>query len=118
MFTNADIIGNMTYDKGEPLTKIDDNTYSYTFTYVLGMTGGPWETTEGQVAFNLRPNSTWDGTEFGSYLTPSVDGVDNWCGQGYGNINVYGLEKDTMYTITFKTEGNFVQVKIAQTESE
>lgn len=112
VFTNADIIGNMTDDSGESLTKIDDNTYSYTFTYSLDMTG-PRETTDGQVAFKLRPNSIGDGTEFGCDNTPSVDGGDYWCGQGYGNINVYGLEDGIKYTITFKTGYNAVYVNIA-----
>ena len=112
VFTNADIIGNMTYDKGESLTKIDDNTYSYTFTYSTDMTG-PWETSDGQVAFKLRPNSAWDGTQYGSDNTPSVDGGDNLCGQGYGNINVYGLEDGVSYTITIKIVKNEVYVNIA-----
>ncbi|MBQ1198385.1 MAG: hypothetical protein IIX47_07295, partial [Spirochaetaceae bacterium] len=102
-------------NNGKLLTKKDDNTYSYKFTYALDMTGS-WETTEGQVAFKLRPNGIWDGTEFGSYNTPSVDGGDYWCGQGWGNINVSGLEDGVSYTITFKTEGKNVMVNIATAE--
>ena len=118
VFTNADIIGNMTYNNGESLTKIDDNTYSYTFTYSLDMTGS-WGTTDGQVAFKLRPNSTWDGTEFGSDNILTIYDFYFYCWQnGSGNINVFGLEDGVSYTITFRTASNYVQVKIAQTESE
>jgi hypothetical protein len=80
---------------------------------------GAWGTTEGQVAFKLRPNRTWDGTEFGSDNILTIDDSYFYCWQnGSGNINVYGLEDGVSYTITFKTEGNSVQVKIAQKESE
>ena len=117
VFTNADIIGNMTYNNGESLTKIDDNTYSYTFTYALDMTGGSWETTEGQVAFKLRPNADWDGTEFGSDNILTIDDSYFNCWQnGSGNIDVYDLEDGVSYTITFKTESNNVYVNIATAE--
>ncbi|MEE0879631.1 MAG: CotH kinase family protein [Treponemataceae bacterium] len=117
VFTNADIIGNMTYNNGESLTKIDDNTYSYTFTYSTDMTG-IWETRDGQVAFKLRPNSALDETAFGCCQLTYFDDYRNCDSKFDYNIDVYGLENGTSYTITFKTESNSVQVKIAQTESE
>ena len=107
----------MTYDKGEPLTIIDDNTYSYTFDYSTGMSGA-WGTSDGQVAFKLRPNKVWDGTQFGGGKD-SIKVDDNcyhWCYQNGDNIVASGLEDGIRYTITFKTEGNSVYVNIATAE--
>ena len=115
VFTNADIIGNMTYNNGESLTKIDDNTYSYTFTYSTSMSG-EWGTSNGEVAFKLRPNHDWDGTQFGSPNILEPDDFYFWCGQGEENIVARNLENGVSYTITFWVNKNSVWVKIATAE--
>ena len=112
VFSNADIIGNMTYNAGQALTKEDDVTYSYTFTYLSGM-AGQWQTSANQIAFKLRPNSEWDGTDFGSYDEVTLDKYETYCGQDCGNIVCSNLVDGSTYKITFRLEGSELRVGVS-----
>lgn len=112
---NTNIIGDFALG-GDPLIKIDDNTYSYTFEYSANMSGS-WGTSVGQVAFKLRTNKNWDDPNFGGFDFIMVDdNRDYWCYQDCSDIVVSGLEDGVSYTITFKTESNNVLVNIATAE--
>lgn len=115
VFSNADIIGNMTYNKGQALTKEDDDTYSYTFTYLSGM-AGEWQTSANQIAFKLRPNSKWDGTDFGSKEEVTLDKDETYCWQGGGNIICSNLVDGVTYKITFRLDHGDVSVGVSTVE--
>lgn len=118
VFSNADIIGNMTYNVGKALTKEDDGTYSYTFTYSNDM-AGQWQTSANQIAFKLRPNAAWDGTEIGSENSLYIeDGIEKSCYIGEPNIIVDNCVEGTSYTIIFAVRNSNVWVKIAETSAE
>ena len=102
----------MTYNKGQALTKEDDDTYSYTFTYLSGM-AGQWQTSANQIAFKLRPNSDWDGTDFGSYDEVTLDKYETYCGQDCGNIVCSNLVDGSTYKITFRLEGSELRVGVS-----
>lgn len=112
VFSNADIIGNMTYNAGEALTKEDDDTYSYTFTYLSDM-AGIWGAEANQIAFKLRPNSDWDGTDFGSYDEVTLDKSETYCRQDCGNIVCSNLVDGSTYKITFRLEGSELRVRVS-----
>lgn len=113
VFSNADIIGNMTYNAGEALTKEDDGTYSYTFTYLSDM-AGIWGAEANQIAFKLRPNSDWDGTEMGSGDEIDLDKYEVYCYQGISeNIVCYNLVDGSTYKITFRLEGSELRVGVS-----
>ena len=112
VFSNADIIGNMTYNAGQALTKEDDVTYSYTFKYLSDM-AGQWQTSANQIAFKLRPNSDWDGTDFGSYDEVTLDKYETYCGQDCGNIVCSNLVDGSTYKITFRLEGSELRVGVS-----
>ena len=118
VFSNADIIGNMTYNAGQALTKEDDVTYSYTFTYLSDM-AGIWGAEANQIAFKLRPNAAWDGTEIGSENSLYIeDGIEKSCYIGEPNIIVDNCVEGTSYTIIFAVRNSNVWVKIAETSAE
>lgn len=112
VFSKADIIGNMTYNAGEALTKEDDVTYSYTFTYLSDM-AGIWGAEANQIAFKLRPNSDWDGTEMGSGDEIDLDKYEVYCYQGGGNIICSNLVDGSTYKITFRLEGSELRVGVS-----
>ena len=112
VFSNADIIGNMTYNAGEALTKEDDGTYSYTFTYLSDM-AGIWGAEANQIAFKLRPNSDWDGTEMGSGDEIDLDKYEVYCYQGGGNIICSNLVDGSTYKITFRLDHGDVRVGVS-----
>ena len=118
VFSNADIIGNMTYNVGKALTKEDDGTYSYTFTYSNDMTS-IWGAEANQITFKLRPNAAWDGTEIGSENSLYIeDGIEKSCYIGEPNIIVDNCVEGTSYTIIFAVRNSNVWVKIAETSAE
>ena len=113
VFSKADIIGNMTYDKGQALTKEDDVTYSYTFKYLSDM-AGIWGAEANQIAFKLRPNSEWDGTDFSSKGEVTLDKYEVYCSQGISeNIVCYNLVDGSTYKITFRLEGSELRVGVS-----
>lgn len=113
VFSKADIIGNMTYDKGQALTKEDDVTYSYKFTYLSDM-AGIWGAEANQIAFKLRPNSDWDGTDFSSKEEVTLDKYEVYCSQGISeNIVCYNLVDGSTYKITFRLEGSELRVGVS-----
>ena len=113
VFSNADIIGNMTYNAGQALTKEDDVTYSYTFKYLSDM-AGIWGAKANQIAFKLRPNSDWDGTDFSSKEEVTLDKYEVYCSQGISeNIVCYNLVDGSTYKITFRLEGSELRVGVS-----
>lgn len=113
VFSKADIIGNMTYNVGKALTKEDDGTYSYTFTYSNDMTS-IWGAEANQIAFKLRPNSKWDGTDFSSKEEVTLDKYEVYCSQGISeNIVCYNLVDGSTYKITFRLEGSELRVGVS-----
>ena len=112
VFSKADIIGNMTYNAGEALTKEDDDTYSYTFTYLSDM-AGIWGAEANQIAFKLRPNSDWDGTDFGSYDEVTLDKSETYCRQDCVNIVCSNLVDGSTYKITFRLEDSELRVGVS-----
>ena len=113
VFSNADIIGNMTYDAGQALTKEDDVTYSYKFKYLSDM-AGIWGAKANQIAFKLRPNSDWDGTDFSSKAEVTLDKDEVYCYQGISeNIVCYNLVDGSTYKITFRLEGSELRVGVS-----
>ena len=113
VFSKADIIGNMTYNAGEALTKEDDVTYSYTFTYLSDM-AGIWGAEANQIAFKLRPNSDWDGTDFSSKEEVTLDKYEVYCSQGISeNIVCYNLVDGSTYKITFRLEDSELRVGVS-----
>ena len=113
VFSKADIIGNMTYDKGQALTKEDDVTYSYKFKYLSDM-AGIWGAKANQIAFKLRPNSDWDGTDFSSKAEVTLDKDEVYCYQGISeNIVCYNLVDGSTYKITFRLEGSELRVGVS-----
>ena len=112
VFSKADIIGNMTYNAGQALTKEDDGTYSYTFTYLSDM-AGIWGAEANQIAFKLRPNSDWDGTEMGSGDEIDLDKYEVYCYQGGGNIICSNLVDGSTYKITFRLDHGDVRVGVS-----
>ena len=113
VFSKADIIGNMTYNAGEALTKEDDVTYSYKFKYLSDM-AGIWGAEANQIAFKLRPNSDWDGTEFSSKAEVTLDKDEVYCYQGISeNIVCYNLVDGSTYKITFRLEGSELRVGVS-----
>ena len=115
VFSNADIIGNMTYNKGQALTKEDVVTYSYTFTYLSDM-AEIWGAEANQIAFKLRPNRDWDGTDFGSYNEVTLDENETYCGQDCGNIVCSNLVDGSTYKITFRLEGSELRVGVSSVQ--
>ena len=113
VFSNADIIGNMTYNAGQALTKEDDVTYSYKFKYLSDM-AGIWGAKANQIAFKLRPNSDWDGTDFSSKEEVTLDKSEVYCSQGISeNIVCYNLVDGSTYKITFRLEGSELRVGVS-----
>ena len=112
VFSKADIIGNMTYNVGKALTKEDDGTYSYTFTYLSDM-AGIWGAEANQIAFKLRPNAAWDGTEMGSGDEIDLDKYEVYCYQGGGNIICSNLVDGSTYKITFRLDHGDVRVGVS-----
>ena len=112
VFSNADIIGNMTYNAGQALTKEDDVTYSYKFKYLSDM-AGIWGAKANQIAFKLRPNRDWDGTDFGSYKEVTLDENETYCGQDCGDIVCSNLVDGSTYKITFRLEGSELRVGVS-----
>ena len=103
----------MTYDAGQALTKEDDVTYSYKFKYLSDM-AGIWGAKANQIAFKLRPNSDWDGTDFSSKAEVTLDKDEVYCYQGISeNIVCYNLVDGSTYKITFRLEGSELRVGVS-----
>lgn len=74
---------------------------------------GIWGAEANQIAFKLRPNSEWDGTEFGSYKEVTLDENETYCEQDCGNIVCTNLVDGSTYKITFRLEGSELRVGVS-----
>ena len=80
---------------------------------------GIWGAKANQIAFKLRPNAAWDGTEIGSENSLYIeDGIEKSCYIGEPNIIVDNCVEGTSYTIIFAVRNSNVWVKIAETSAE